>query len=485
MSAGDFPRVVACFFGGKRWIEFTETIVQLFIPLLTFGRMPVLAVYMKQTRIALLGGGIAGVVLARELARRDDLQVTLIEKEGRLGGLHRSHTINGLSYDIGAFVFDAQHQLFRTFPELSASFHKQPHFSQSVTPEGTLDNYPLTLGGYVRDHGAVGTLLAAISLCAGRVRHYRRDTLGGFIRWHIGDRMYRHSGLQRYLERFYGVPDAAIDVAFARQRLQEMFDGYTSKQLAKKIAARLIAHLPGSHHTSGHWVGWVPPREGFGAVYSTIETLLNADGVDVQTSASLQQITRHGNQFNITTTGGTERFDRVISTIPIPSVLECLGIQPTFKLRYLKLLSLFYRLRGQVGYNGAFLYNFTPDGPWKRITTFSKYFGEQRGDHYFTVECTVPDNDQSSVAEKQHDFEEHIQRLGLMRGTFHREGETTTANAYPIFEQGKGESIRKLRQLVLDSGIEIAGRQGQFRYIPSAVVAKESHQLAAQTRAVA
>lgn len=466
-------------------MEVGETIVQLFIPLLTFGRMPVLAVYMKQTRIALLGGGIAGVVLARELARRDDLHVTLIEKEERLGGLHRSHRINGLSYDIGAFVFDAQHQLFRTFPEVAESFHKQPHRSQSVTPNGTLDGYPLTLRGYVRDHGMAGTLLAAASLCAGRVRHYRRDTLGGYIRWHIGDRVYRQSGLQRYLERFYGVPDVAIDVAFARQRLQEMFDGYTSKQLAKKFAKRLLTYLPINHQNNGHWVGWTPPREGFGVVYAAIETLLNADGVDVRTSATIQQIRRVGNHFTITADGRTEQFDRVISTIPIPTLLEYLGLQPTFKLRYLTLLSLFYRLSGDVDYNGAFLYNFTPNGPWKRITTFSKYFGQQGGDHYFTVECTVPDNDQRSVAEKQHDFEEHIQQLGLMRGTFHREGETITPNAYPIFEQGGGEAIRKLRQMVLDAGIEIAGRQGQFRYIPSKVVAEESHQLAAQTRAVA
>lgn len=446
--------------------------------------MLVLAICMAHTRIALLGGGIAGVVLARELARRNDLQVTLIEKEAQLGGLHRSHTINGLSYDIGAFVFDAQHQLFRTFPELVDSFHKQPHFSQSITPAGTLDDYPLTLQGYLRDHGTIGTLMATMSLCAGRIRYYRRNTLGGFIRWHIGDRIYRQSGLQCYLERFYGVPDEAIDVEFARQRLQEMFDGYTTKQLAKKIAKSLISYLHKNSHQNGHWVGWVPPKKGFGAVYSAIEVLLREEGVDIQTSATIQQISRLANGFDITTDAGSNHFDRIISTIPITQLLGYLGLQPTSHLRYLNLLSLFYRLSGSVAYNGAFLYNFTSGGGWKRITTFSKYFGQQGGDDYFTVECTLPEGDKKTVAEKQQHVEQHLRQLGLMSGTFHREGSTITANAYPIFEQGRTASIYQSRQMVLDAGIEIAGRQGQFRYIPSRIVAAESRQLAAQMRAL-
>ncbi|MEO6047721.1 MAG: NAD(P)-binding protein [Candidatus Kapaibacterium sp.] len=69
-------------------------------------------------RIGILGGGVAGVVTARELSNDPDLEIELLEKEDSLGGLQRSVEINGAWYDIGAFVFDREHQLLRTFPEL-------------------------------------------------------------------------------------------------------------------------------------------------------------------------------------------------------------------------------------------------------------------------------------------------------------------------------------------------------------------------------
>ena len=54
--------------------------------------------------IAVLGGGVAGVVVANELAR-SGANVDLIERAPKLGGLHRSVTADGMAFDIGAFVF--------------------------------------------------------------------------------------------------------------------------------------------------------------------------------------------------------------------------------------------------------------------------------------------------------------------------------------------------------------------------------------------
>ena len=49
---------------------------------------------------AILGGGLTGVTLARLLKERGD-DVTVFEKEAKIGGLCQSETRNGFTFDIG------------------------------------------------------------------------------------------------------------------------------------------------------------------------------------------------------------------------------------------------------------------------------------------------------------------------------------------------------------------------------------------------
>ncbi len=121
-------------------------------------------------RIAILGGGVAGVVLAQQLARDPSLEVHLLEKTSRLGGLHRSVEIGGAHYDIGAFFFVRQHSLLQCFPaivDLMVPLTDQDQWV-SVTPKRTFDRYPVSLGGYVRDYGLPNFIASAFDLAARR-----------------------------------------------------------------------------------------------------------------------------------------------------------------------------------------------------------------------------------------------------------------------------------------------------------------------------
>src|SRR5206468_3163238 len=106
-------------------------------------------------RIAVLGGGVAGVVISRELTRNPQFHVDLLEKERRLGGLMRSVQIYGLYYDIGAFVFDRSHELFNSFPSLRDLFVSTEYTSLEIPPSLTIDKYPMSARGYLRDNSAL------------------------------------------------------------------------------------------------------------------------------------------------------------------------------------------------------------------------------------------------------------------------------------------------------------------------------------------
>lgn len=57
-----------------------------------------------EQRFIVLGGGIAGLAVARELLKRGS-QVTLIEKGSEVGGLARTLDRNGFRFDIGGHRF--------------------------------------------------------------------------------------------------------------------------------------------------------------------------------------------------------------------------------------------------------------------------------------------------------------------------------------------------------------------------------------------
>ena len=56
----------------------------------------------KRSRIAIIGAGPAGLSAAWMLGKQGFHDVTVLEKLGRVGGLCKSLTIDGLSYDLGA-----------------------------------------------------------------------------------------------------------------------------------------------------------------------------------------------------------------------------------------------------------------------------------------------------------------------------------------------------------------------------------------------
>lgn len=56
-------------------------------------------------RVAVIGGGISGLAAAHSLANRGDLEVLVLEAEGRLGGKVRSTEVGGLIVEAGADSF--------------------------------------------------------------------------------------------------------------------------------------------------------------------------------------------------------------------------------------------------------------------------------------------------------------------------------------------------------------------------------------------
>jgi protoporphyrinogen oxidase len=438
---------------------------------------------MSKKKIAILGGGITGVTMANELAKDPQLEVEVIENSHALGGFHRNIEIDGLNYDIGAFTFHQDHNLFRSFPSIVKLYKSIANNFGSVTDKGSLDSYPCTLNGYTKDNGLLAFLRTCIEIPFSKLYYWRKNTVPAYVKYYIGGNAYRKTGLKNYIERLYKVSDDDIDLQFAHKRLGCIQStGSLRNIIAKKIEGKAdILTSPVLRSAL------VRPKEGFTKIYSELHQLLLAKGVDVSLNREVKSIKKpikdQKQKFEIEFADSTTKtYDGVVSTIPIPVISRLIGKPLQKKLESITLLTLFYRFKGNLNHDHNVLHNFTSEGAWKKITTFSHYYGKHEGDDYFSVEITLDQDASPDVAQQQQQFEEHVRSLGLFEGELKLRGSKVTPNAYPVYLVDNVDEIIMAKNQLKDWGLFLAGRQGEFDYLNSSDAAGNAVNIANQIK---
>jgi protoporphyrinogen oxidase len=411
-------------------------------------------------RIAVLGGGAAGVVSARELSARG-AKVDIFEREPQLGGLHRSLIIDGDAFDVGVFLFWERHALVASFPELRSLFVTTPAPQLSMSPAGTLHNYPFSVNAYIRAHGLAHSARAACSLLLSKIRDKRRDTVAGFAQYQMGRLLYEETGLRHYIERLYGVPDSEVGIEFATQRMNRIPD------FVRREMRAWVGRLLGSANTANEEQKefLVRPAEGFSALYTRIGQELARAGVGVHLGCSVRDIRRKSQGYELRYGNFVRDYDEVVSTLPVPIALRLIGETTTSRVEHVGLHSLFYR--GKFLPKAAVLCNFTYEARWKRIGVFSRYYGRSGDDDFLTVEATNVDLSQARGLELAAEFEDHAMRYGLFARRPTMVGWATTAHAYPLFRPGHRMNVREEFERLQTFGIHCVGRQGSHQYLSS------------------
>lgn len=431
-------------------------------------------------RIAILGGGVAGVVLARELSEESNAQVELFERNSELGGLQRSQDIGGFQYDIGAYVFAYEHELLRTFPVLYDHFIPLAHRALVLTRHNTFDAYPMTMRGYLRDNGLRSIPANAARILAAKFIHRRRDSLLSYIKYYLGESIYRNSGLKAYIERFHATPDTDIDLEFALQRMWMLPEKCSLRRNFVRIMGSALTNAP----SLDTWDCLVRPREGFGAVYSIIGRELVDRGVALHLNSAIERIERKKKKFVIRFDDRrAEIFDLVISTIPIGTMLRLIGQPAARPPETVRLTTLCYRFQGDLGFaNADIIYNFTCDGAWKRINFYTRLYGKIDGDDCFLVECTHRPEARMTERILKLDFEDHVSRVPILLGALKYQGSIETDDAYPFFRRNDLQRIDQARRILEEYGIVLVGRQGTFTYSSAHLTALRAREVADRIR---
>ncbi len=420
-------------------------------------------------KIAVLGGGVSGTVLSKEISSRTSCIVDLYERSKSLGGLNKSIRIEKMIFDIGPFIFWEPFELFETFPSLKNHFIPVDLKIMSITPGGKYDKYPVSILGYLKNNGIFVFVLSVVDLMFSKIKYRKKETVSSYIKFYTGNIIYEKSGLKYYVERFYGLKDDDISLSFAQQRLN-MIKDYSPFRYLKKIFRTITSKKDNRSAI-------VRSKEGFSVVYERIGDELKKLGVKVRLNADTTKINKtECGKFKITANGKERYYDHVISTIPIPSMISLIGGGDDLRLRTLKLLTLFYT--GDIKQNASIIYNHTEKGMWKRITVYSKFYGTKDNLDYLSVGITFEKLSDNLISKARNDFEKHIEELSLFNDTPVFLGSVITDDAYPLFKKDMEDDIEECRNKLTSFGVDIVGRQGNFEYLFTSNAAVKAKELA-------
>ncbi|MEF8781804.1 MAG: NAD(P)/FAD-dependent oxidoreductase [Haloarculaceae archaeon] len=241
------------------------------------------------TEAAVVGGGLAGLVAARTLAKRGH-DVTLFERRGEVGGRVRSRGVDGFTLDRGFQV------LFTAYPAARRELDFDALELRSFTPGATLvrPGKRSILSDPLRDPAALSATLFNREVTLGdklRILRLRRDlskkALGDIfagedatIEAYLRERGFSEKFLENFAAPFYG--GITLDRSLSTSRA--VFE-YTFRML-----------------TEGETV---VPAGGMGAIPAQLAARARAAGVEIELDTPVSDLLREAGGVAVETPGET------------------------------------------------------------------------------------------------------------------------------------------------------------------------------------
>jgi phytoene dehydrogenase-like protein len=416
--------------------------------------------------LAILGCGVSALALTQKLVN-EGYSVVVIEQYDQPGGNHITRRIDGMEFDIGSIYFTENDKQFILFPELKRVCIFYDVKLEKVNWAGVISPYLLSIKYDILWMGPLFSIRVLASLMRSRFSLRETRTAADKIKYKLGSFFFVQSGLSNYMLRLIGWPADQIAPSFVDQRMRWVLNYSILSSLIGKVKA-----LSGIKPAKRPNRTLFRPRGGFAKYYHILVDRLQHQGAKFEFGARLDKVRKREDDvgFEVVCAKQTYCAKRVISTLPIRQTCELTGVrQPV--LSTTTLVTLMIAFKGKKSFAGDVLFNFHREGTWKRITVFSNIYGKVNGWEYFSVECPVTEFSTSDPATLFRSFTDHAGKLRFFDGDLQLKGSIRLENAYPVLSVGteheRALALEELRRF----GIENAGRQARFDYIPHSSLA--------------
>ncbi|MBW4523142.1 MAG: FAD-dependent oxidoreductase [Scytolyngbya sp. HA4215-MV1] len=441
-----------------------------------------------QQHFVVLGGGLAGLVAARELLRKG-CRVTLIEKNAEVGGLARTFEQDGFRFDIGGHRFHSNNPSVVQWLKdlLKTDLLVVPRISHIYLNKKFVD-YPIQFPDALSVFSPFKAMQMVVSYLSAKVTERGRQDIS-FEDWVVkryGKALYR-TFFQPYTEKVWGIACDQLAASWASQRI-----GIPSLLRVIKQAVQPTKDTPATAISQFYY-----PRAGFGMIPQALEKEILQTGGILHTSTTLLECVPLSSGFRITAqhedgTCQTIQADQVISTIPvnyllqsIPAELGSQEILRNYTLEYRDIVCLFVALnRKQVSTDS-----------WTYFPLRNLIFGRTHEPKNWSAEM-VPSDDYTSLAieifssrnepiwnmtddEILAKVVEQMDEIGwIQKSDVHKSWVLRVPYAYPVYHIGYQEKLRAVKNYLGQwENLHLAGRTGSFHYMNSDGVIEDIFQL--------
>ncbi|MEZ6194210.1 MAG: FAD-dependent oxidoreductase [Planctomycetota bacterium] len=414
-------------------------------------------------KTAILGGGITGVTLAALLSEKG-ADWRLFEASSRLGGLCRSETVDGFVADTaGGHIIFSKHQEVMDFilgalgegnhhrsPRKSAIYYRDRYvqypFENGLADLPPEDNFAC-LAGYVESN------------------YRRRDgepaptNFREWCLWRFGEGIC-DKFMFPYNEKLWNVDLAEMSSCWVAGRVP---DAPVEDVLRSSIGIRTEGY---SHQSTF----WYPLEGGFETIVTKIAGRLDQDRIHVG-----RRVTSLEFEDGAYLVDG-ERYDRVVSTIPLPELAKIVAGVPdavsrAFRgLQYTSLASVIVAIDAPPRTDRSWIYfPHEETGPFNRLTHLSNYSPRNAPDGASSVMLEVTYRGELDAGE---DFQRGLVR-NLADCQVCEEDRVLFTKvwknkyAYILYTHDLEENLATVKSWLASRGVDLLGRFGNYDYFNS------------------
>jgi protoporphyrinogen oxidase len=416
---------------------------------------------MNKKRILILGAGLAGLSAAWHLQRKG-VDCRIFEKETEIGGLCRSKNIAGFTFDYDGHLLHFRHNYtFRLVKDLlggNLAGHKRNTW---IYIYDRYIRYPFQANLYGLPAAVIKECLLGFIEASCNNQHKKQEKLNflGWIKQAFGGGIAKHF-MVPYNRKFWTVPPQNLTC--------EWLDGFIPTPSLNQLLDGTVKEGEEEFGYNAHF--WYPKRGGINQLPAAL-----ASGIKhIYTESSVTRIDLAKKEITINS-GSREKFDYLISTLPLPEIQHLAKDMPKIisrlfkKLKWNSIFNLNLGVEEQEGIGRHWVYFPQQKLSFFRVGfshNFSRYLAPlNKGSLYAEVSYSKnkPINKNSIVLRVKKDL--------IKAGIIARLDSVLTEDindikyGYPIYDINYRRSRERILNFLAKNSMISCGRFGSWRYM--------------------
>ncbi|KMQ52619.1 amine oxidase [Chitinispirillum alkaliphilum] len=411
--------------------------------------------------MVIIGGGLAGLGAAWEFSKRKmggaPIKYTMLEKEGRVGGLCRTEQQGDFLFDYTGHLLHFQTDLFRDLVFSFDQKFEQKNRKAWIFTNGVYTKYPFQANLYGLPKDIVIECIYEYSKRYFSGIKEEIVTFEDWIRAHFGDGIARHFMIPYNSKIFKKHPAELTPDTTGR---------FVPSSNLKLLLAGALAENEGDlgYNSVFHY----PQRGGIESVIKNISSRID----NIELNESVVAV-KPQEQLVITSSGKKIPYDYLVSTQPLPSLVENMeGVSDTIreasgKLNHVSVLNINFGISGNIS-EKHWVYTPENDFPFHRIGfphNFSPFMAPKRHSSVY-LEISYDPAQGINIEEAKRSSVAALVRMGVIEKPEQIVAEKIIdiPHGYVIFDKERNRSVETIKDFLTKRNIYSVGRFGAWEY---------------------